>query len=260
MTRSPTVADRTPERIVLHIGTHKTGSTSLQWFLRDQEGTSLAAVGAGYPPGFLLPDSHSELPLLTIRPERTWPARIRLPETQRPRWLAAAEAHVRTQVRWSSHRVLVFSHEDLSYVRSDDELDRLRDLLAGPIVEVVVFLREPEGFLRSYREQLTSMGFELSDDPASFAYVNPTSWLVDYDGLLAGYRRCFGEDRVHALDYDEIVQRDGSVIPAFAEQIGIDRASLPPLDRFDLNRSGTQRPATEDQLAALRRRIMEQAP
>ncbi len=254
------MADRSPARIVLHIGTHKTGSTSLQHFLRDHRDDLLASVGAAYPPGFLLPTLHSELPLLTVRPERTWPARLRLPETQRPAWLAAAEADVRRLVRSATSEVLVLSHEDLSYLRFDDEIARLQALLAGPAVDVVVFLREPTAFLRSYCEQLTAMEFALSDDPSSFAYVEPDSWLTDYEALLAVYRHGFGPDHVHVLDYDAAMARDGSVIPAFTDLLGIPRPSLPPLDRYALNRTGANLRPSEEQLAAIRRRIIEQAP
>lgn len=244
---------------MLHIGTHKTGSTSIQRFLREH-GELLATVGAGYPLGFLLADSHAELPLLTVRPERLWPARLRLPETQRPAWLAAARDHVRSEVRAFPADVLVYSHEDLSYVRSDEELERLRHLLDGPAIEVVVFLREPSAFLRSYRDQLAAMGFELSDDPSSFAYVEPDSWLVDHAALLDGYRRWFGADQVTVIDYDEALRQDESVIPALTDRLGIPRAALPALDRYALNRSGQQHRPTEEQLAQVRRRIIEQAP
>ena len=36
----------TPTSVVLHIGTHKTGSSSLQQFLRDQDAGVLAAAAA----------------------------------------------------------------------------------------------------------------------------------------------------------------------------------------------------------------------
>jgi hypothetical protein len=247
-------------RIVLHIGTHKTGTTSIQQFLQDHNDSLLAAADVGYPPGFLLPTLHSDLPLLTVRPDRTWPARIRFPETQRPSWQAAAHAHVRREITQSPRDVLVFSHEDLSYLRFDDELDRLRDLLAGPAVEVVVFLRDPTAFLRSYRAQLEKMEFALSDDPASFAYVEPRSWLVDYDGLLAAYRGAFGEANVRVIDYDATLERDGSVIPAMAQVLGIEPASLPPLDPYFLNPAGTRLRLSDDELAAIRQRLAQQAP
>lgn len=249
------------ETVVLHIGTHKTGSTSLQQFLRDDPGGLLTDAGIAYPEGLVLAASHSEIPLLIMRPSFMWPARIRLPETRSRRWLAAAERHVRDMV--AAHRragdTLVLSHEDLSYVREDEELERLGSLLADASVRVVVYLREPSGFLASYRQQLEATGFALSDDPASFAYVAPDSWLVDHGSLVGAYQRHFGAAAVRVLPYDELVAADGSVIPAFTDLLGLPRARLPVLDRYRLNRRGANVRPTPAQLAALRRRLAEQA-
>ena len=87
---------------VLHIGTHKTGTTSLQHFLHNEVGELLASVDAVYPPGFAVPTAHAELPLLAVRPELMWPARLRLPEVQDPDWLAAARRHVRGHLEAST--------------------------------------------------------------------------------------------------------------------------------------------------------------
>ncbi len=246
--------------MLLHVGTHKTGTTSLQTFLREQNSDLLSQVDAFYPPGFLLPVVHTELPLLTIRPERTWPARLRFPETRRPSWLAAAADHVRGEVVDPAHRCLIYVHEDLSYLRFEDELERLKALFASRAVTVVVFLRDRAAFLRSYRSQLEGTGFEPSTDPASFAYVEPDSWLLDYDALINAYRRCFGTRNVRVFDYDEVVRRDGTVIPAFMDILGVPRSSLPPLDTYFYNRSGAHIRLPDKQLAAIRRRLAQRYP
>jgi hypothetical protein len=246
-----------PGRVLLHVGVHKTGTTSIQLFLHDQ-GDLLATVGACRPTGFLLPQLHAELPLLTLRRDWSYPARLRLPETDAPAWRAAASAHLRAQVA-SEPELLVFSHEDLSYLRHDDEFERLADLLAPRSVTVVVFVRDRTGFLSSYREQLRATGFEPSDDPASFAYVEPDSWLADFDALMGGYRARFGDANVVVVDYDAVMQRDETVIPAFTDLLGIPRTSLPPLDGYFANQSGSQARLTPEQLEAVRRLVVEQA-
>lgn len=249
-----------PDRIVLHIGTHRTGTTSLQAFLRAHDHDLLAAVDTAYPPGFLLPAVHTELALLTIRADRTWPARLRFPETQRPAWADAARAHIRAQVTADRPGRLVYLQEDLSYLRHDDELALLRELFAGCEVQVVVARREPASFLRSYRAQLLGTGFDLSDDPTSYAYVEPDSWLLDHDTLIDGYRRCFGDANVTVLDYEQMVERDGSVIPTFADLLGIDRAALPDLSGFRYNASGAAVRLSEDQLHGIRNDLAERFP
>lgn len=243
---------------LLHVGMHKTGSTSIQQFLRDHTGDLLASVGASLPAGFLIPELHSDLPLLVIRPDRTWPARLRFPETQDPRWQAAATAHVRAAVADAPTGAVVWSHEDLSYVRFDDELDRLRDLV-GAAARVVIYRRARADFLRSYREQLEATGFAVSDDPTSFAYVETDSWVADHESVVAAYQRGFGPDAVTVIDYDEVVACDGSVIPSFTDLLGIPRRSLPSLESYFFNRSGGQLRVSDEHLAAIRRRAVEQS-
>lgn len=245
-------------RTVLHVGMHKTGSTSIQQLLRD-EGALLASVGASFPAGFLIPSLHSDLPLLVLRPGRTWPARLRFPETDDPAWQRAAADHIRRAVAGAPQPVVVWSHEDLSYVRHDDELSRLRELLGDAPVQVVVYHRRRADFLRSYRDQLQATGFELSDDQSSFAYVQPDSWVADQDAVIETYRRGFGHEHVFVVDYDDALQRDGSVIPSFAELLGIAPADLPPLDRYFLNQSGAQLRLSDEGIAAVRRRAIEQS-
>jgi hypothetical protein len=151
----------------------------------------------------------------------------------------------------------VYSHEDLSYIRHDDELLRLRDLLGNRIVSIVVYLRDKSAFLASYRAQLDATGFAPSDDPDSYAYTDANSWLVDYDALVAGYRRVFGAEHVRVLDYDAVMRHDGSVIASFTDLLGIERDALPSLERYFFNRSGAQLRPTADQIGAIRRRLSE---
>ena len=117
-----------------------------------------------YAEGFLIPIVHTELPLLTIRPERTWPARLRFPETQHASGRRPRTEHVRRQVS-STTETLVYLHEDLSYLRHEDEFERLRNLLRSRDVTVAVFLRDREAFLRSYASQLEGTGFDLERRP-----------------------------------------------------------------------------------------------
>ncbi len=242
-------------RILLHIGNHKTGTTSIQQFCRDENPRLLERVGAFYPPGFLIPLIHSDLPLLSMRAEREWPASLKFPQTRNADWLASAHRHVRSQIEESQATTLVYSHEDLSFVRFDDEVGRLRELLGGTEVRVVVFLRDKHAFLDSYRTQLRSMGLPLSSDPNSFANVDDDSWLTDYDALVDVYARGFGAQNVEVIDYDATVERDGSVVPAFAALLGISKDSLPPLGRYFLNRSGTQIRPDERHVAEIHQRL-----
>jgi hypothetical protein len=158
------------------------------------------------------------------------------------------------------HEVLVYVHEDLSYARFDDELERLGLLFDGREVTVVLVLRDPAEFLASYRAQLAGTGFEASDDPSSFAFVDDDSWLVDHDALVGAYRSAFGEHHVVTIDYGEAMAANGTIIPAFTDVLGIDRAALPPLEQYRLNQLGSHIRLTDQQLQAIREDLASRFP
>jgi hypothetical protein len=225
----------TSKRVVLHIGTHKTGTTSIQRFLRDH-GDLLRDAGVSFPPGALHDANHVELHMLAMRPGRDTPARRAHPDATGPAWEASARVAIRAAIADAECRTVVLSSEGLWYLRHDDELARLREVLGDHDVEVVVFVREPAAFLASYERTLHELGIPPSDDPGSTAYVGPDSWLVDVEANLSRWRAAFGAEHVTVLDYEACVRADGSVIPAFLARLGVDRLALPDLSGYYVNR------------------------
>lgn len=154
----------------------------------------------------------------------------------------------------------VVSSESLSLLREPGELRTLRSLLPDGPTEIVVCLRRPEDFLRSWSRHLRRDRFALSKDPASFAYVSPDSWLVDYPSLLALWRTEFGHNAVHVIDYDEAVAQHGSTIPALAQLIAPEAVSLPGWEGYRFN-AGTDGPRRQGDRfrGALRRQVSPRA-
>lgn len=151
-------------------------------------------------------------------------------------WAASVRDNVARQVA-ASETPIVVSCEALSLLRSDTELARLAAMFAPGSTRILLCLRSPEGFLRSWKSHLEHDFFERSNDPSSFAYVEPDTWLVDYDGLVGAYRRRYGADAVTVVDYDDALQRHGSVIPALAAAFFPDGATLPDWESYRLNKS-----------------------
>jgi hypothetical protein len=195
--------------VLLHVGTHRTGTTSIQRFLRDHP-AELAEVGLTFPRGQFLADNHVELHMLTMRPERQTFARRMFPQP--------SPVTARTDALWSA--------EGLSFLRYPDEIERIVSMIGVPD-RVVMFIREPASFLASYTRNLARVGVSPSSDPDSTAYVEPDSWLVDYDTRIGLWREMVGAERVTVLDYDD------DVIPIFADLLGID--ALPDLTPYRLN-------------------------
>ncbi|HET7881554.1 MAG TPA: hypothetical protein VFL55_11760 [Acetobacteraceae bacterium] len=203
--------------IFLHIGTHRTGTTSLQAYLGRRRTLLNASDFAFYRGGFM-PNNHIELHAAALRAERDTPFRhyARIADIERLR--RRTEQRIGAFLERVPQQNLIFSAEGLTYLRHDDEVAYLATLLSPAQTTVIVYLRNRTEFLRSYKRQMLLMHLPLSAEKDHYAYCEPDSWLVDYDALIAAYTRHYSDIRV--LNYDEISARDRSIIPSFAKEIG----------------------------------------
>lgn len=203
-------------RCVIHTGVHRTGTTSVQRFLRNHVGEPR------YPMGAIEPDQHLELMLYAIRPWRIYwdlvNATHRVPDNDMVRrlvrqWVDASRA---------AGTDLIVSSEGLSHLRFTDEVDRVLGLLCDAGVDdidVIMVRRDPVSFTASFRlAQAITAGTGLSvmtDDDDT----GPGSHLIDFDGQMALWsQRC----RVHVFDLEDEVARNGSIIPAIARIVGVE--------------------------------------
>lgn len=203
-------------RVILDIGTHKTGTTSRQEFLRNHR-RALNARGIEVYEGSIIPSNHVELHMACMADERMSPIKLQQGGNFDRRALYEQTAkRIGRYLERSDWSTLVFSAEGLSYLVHKEELERLAALFSGVTVDVVVYLREKADFLRSYAGQMAKMGIPLSDDRASFAYAGEDSWLVDYDRFAAFGSR-FASLTTHS--YADAVAAHGSVVPHFLSEV-----------------------------------------
>lgn len=234
-------------RVVLHIGTHKTGTTSFQQWFRDNEPAITSACGATIYKG-RLPDAR-ELGALFINSDRETPdIRRRIqrgdnvdsgapPLRNTPEWnqLQREVTESLQEQLTAGSETFVVSSESLSLLRHRSEILRLAQIFPPEDTTVVVCLRTPEDFLSSWKRHLDRDFFEFSDDPTSFAYVNPDTWLVDYQQLLQAYQDVFGPDSVIVIDYDSAISKYKSTVAPVARTFCSDLSALPPWDSYVLN-------------------------
>lgn len=226
-------------RVILHIGTLKTGTTSFQRWFSDNESTITTATGARWFRG-AFPDAR-EIAAVCIDEGRQTPAMALgfFPEPGTPEWETWAR-EVRQSVRGqidSSDRMLVVSCEALCLLRTPTEMQRLTELFDPATTQIVLTLRSPEGFLSSWKQHLEHDFFRRSADPTSFAYVGNDSWLVNYDQLRGAYASVFANP-LTIVDYDAAMARDGSIIPALVSSFtDVAVADLPDWKGYRLNRS-----------------------
>ena len=198
----------TPRSLILHIGTHKTGTTSIQAFLREELGAP------AFPVGLYFADNHIECLVAWARPQL-----CEFLTKLNVSWQEQAATDRLERELGSSAPTIIYSCEQLSLMREPAELQRVRAACGDRELNVVVYTRSPEGFLRSYAFSRALLGARPSSDPDSLDYVEADSWLVDYETRIALWQRY--ADSVTIVNYDEVCARDGSVIPSFAALLGL---------------------------------------
>jgi hypothetical protein len=217
--------------VVLHVGHFKTGTSSIQRWMRDHPDV-LAEHDARFPRGWLRLNCHLELHMAFMRPDRDSSARSQGNEWLNPKWRQCLADQVAADLAAHPDEVTVLSAEHTGLLRYDDEVEPLRALVGD--ARVVVYEREPNGFLASMRDQLEKNGVHPATDRNDYAYVEADSWLVRFDERAELWERYFTD--VERVDYDKACAGDGSVIPGFLSLLGIDDA--PDVDDYWLNRRG----------------------
>jgi hypothetical protein len=118
---------------LLHIGTHRTGTTSIQSYLRNEVGAPV--FPEGYFPDY--PNCHAEW---LVASSLDFEHAYRAPTRDKLQLEAASEAPL-----------LVYSCETISTFRDADRVARVRELVGARRLLVVLYTREPKAFLKSYR-------------------------------------------------------------------------------------------------------------
>lgn len=225
---------------VVHIGFHRTGSTSIQAFCWRFRGR-LAKLGIAMYEGLHMPGNHVELHVGAMRPERMTPFKIKAGLNGGPGYRRKVEQRLSRFICSASQDKFLFSAEGLSYLREQDELAWLQNVLPGKVI-IVACLRDPMEYLRSYRVALMRHGIAESSDPDSIAYTRAGSWLLDYPARIEPFRTAFGPENVILIDYDKEVYQSGSIIPSFLRVLGVENDFCDQdLSAFFLNRT-PQRP------------------
>ena len=183
------------KRLVLHIGTHKTGTTSIQYTLARSE-RALADQGVIYPAHYANANNpgHHFLAL----------------GTGRERYKALIET-----IDKAPQGTVILSTELLSTVPAE----RVGELVSRYDTNAICLLRRQDEYLESMYRELCKSSFcaqtpdsfvnsVLADEPllifSDFKRIELRAPLpADYERLLAGYADLLGEDRVIGIPYDD---------------------------------------------------------
>jgi hypothetical protein len=233
------------QRIVIHAGQHKTGTTSIQHYLQAHH-ARLSELGVfafpswsgdlGGPEENARTRNAGAVAHALLRPRLMTPGRLR---KKFPLLEAVARAagirRVNQFLRAVPQETVVISAEAFAFLRKDGEFQRLEKLCQGMEWSAVMFLREPSSWRESWRQQITHGGlidFPGAVDGEGIFDLGEDTWLTDHEAI-----RSFWQGRCEFLSYEEALTADGSVFPAFLESIGLDPSQCPDWEGFRLNNS-----------------------
>lgn len=213
-------------RLFLHIGTPKTGTTTLQrWCASHRAG--LAAQGVWYPES-LGAESHRKLAAYARDSARAEDARlgIRSPEDHaafRARLEAAFDAEAAGA---AGARACLVSCEILwSRINTPAEIERLRAFLAPRFagLRVVLHLRPQVDLLLSNASQLARLGTEVTEAELMREGIGPRNGFYGYDRTVAAWEGVFGPEALTIVPFRRVPDITAHLIGL----LGIDAAALP---------------------------------
>jgi hypothetical protein len=184
-------------KVYLHIGWHKTGSTSIQRFLAANR-EPLRAAGVDYPEAGMIATAHHLAAWSLQEPLRSaWARRIGFQGRAEPLFAEILEQSARRGAR-----ALILSSEEFS-LQHAYRLERLARVLEGSDVTVIAYLRRQDRYLESLYGQMVKMAFvRLSSGFDDFVRARLQRGDLDYHALFTRWAEVFGSQRLVLRVYD----------------------------------------------------------
>lgn len=177
-------------RTFIHIGQHKTGTTSIQHYLKENR-TDLGKRGL-YIADSLASESspsHFMLNMFALNEHRYSSMKEKFLATHPVDFFSRLKYNLPLEIATHYKRAedsgctdIVWSNEGLYLLNSIEEYARLRGLFEKHSTEIVCIccFREVESYKNSYRQQLKKQGIEHSEIEDSYRNTSDDSWLFNY--------------------------------------------------------------------------------
>lgn len=200
-------------KVILHIGTHKTATTTIQNTLA-HNAPLLAQHGVVYPRLKRAPGHHGLVP--------EWPAMpkaYQLPDGPLDSLKALADEYAQTD------QTLVLSSEEFSRAASLEHMGTLREILSGfDQIEVICVLRTQWQYLQSIYLEMSKKR-RVARPPQ---FVGPVvekgkfgQLWVDYNGLLDQLEQVFTPEEITLYDFTQCRQAEGGILGVFLRHLGL---------------------------------------
>lgn len=220
---------------ILHIGTEKTGTTTLQWFLENNRERLLSR-------GFFVPTpletgiTHTFLTTYSLdisNLKDNLRAGCQIKNTNdviehRKRIIEALSKEAREAAMRENVSTILLSNETChSRLTTTEEVRRLKSLLERFVDDftVVVYLRPQHELLVSIYDTLLKVGYSDIDIMPRFV-SDQSAWIdrgyFDYVNLLKRWSSVFGKDKLQIRIFDKSELVNGSILNDFLEIIGLE--------------------------------------
>lgn len=207
---------------ILHIGVEKTGTTSIQEFLRLNRST-LKDLSILYPqsPGS---SNHTALALYAAADDKCDDLRIGSGIARHddlPRFRDQFAADFSRELNEASCETVILSGEHCSSrLTSRDEVERLHELLSGRFdaVRVIVYLRRQDEFLLSSYSTAVKSGIVQK---LWLPKVERELQRYDFAKILGRWSDVFGRDAMEVRLFNRSTMVDGNVVADFIHATGL---------------------------------------
>ena len=216
-------------KLLLHIGTEKTATTTLQRYFYEnrvnynKSGTHIiTSLGCGNNRALVsvamnndrFDDYHTNKNIFSIKDKDVHNKKI----------MDAFELEL-TQLDTNIDKVVITSEHFQSRLTSDEEVEKLKSILDKYFDEIFVFVyvRPQIEVIQSLYSTILKSGGVV--DFSGFINNNPNNMkeYYDYEGLLTRWRRSFGKDKITLRVFDKRSFKDGDIISDICDVMSIEK-------------------------------------
>jgi len=209
----------------LHIGTAKTGTTSIQNFMATNR-SGLQEQGIIYPraPG---KQNHAALAAYALKDGGPGKKHSRvLSFLEMPKFREELSSELDRELRDSDASIIVFSSEQFTSPQlTESAIERAADFCAGYAsrTKIIVYLREQTDFLVSFRGHNIKGG---ATRRFPFRVGAGIIRMMDYAALLEPWRKIFGRENMIVRRFVPADFMEGDLLSDFAAQIPFDASGF----------------------------------
>ena len=219
------------QEIYLHIGTEKTGTTTIQRFLAHNR--KLLSKQGILHPKCLSAENHTRVAIYADQADQTqdlWSHQSIRNGSERDQFNSKLKEEFQSEVRKSKPQKIILSNEHCSSRLLDEaSIDHLRGLLTpfSSNIRVVLYLRRQDEFLLSSYATAIKSGKTTALAVPNVMENNP--WVhkrYRYRPLIDRWANVFGKENIVIRTFDRALMHGEDVIEDFKHTLGIETDSF----------------------------------